>query len=787
MATAVFTVLGSAAGSALAGALSLGPLATSIVTAIGSVIGAGIGNELFPVNVQGPRFKGVNQLASSYGVPIPLIYGAENRVSGNVIWSTGLVEKATKKKVGSFPARSTITIYTYSVSAAVAIGQGPCKNIKRIWLNKKLAFDSSAYGGSLPDDTPWTVTSGISYETAPFYSLAWYPGTSTQLADPTMQAALGAGEVPAYRGTAYVVFKDLQLADYGNVMPTVEVELEGVGGDTLYEVVQSICTKASLGIGDFAISPALAASTVRGYAISESGNAMGAMQPLLTAYGLLVTEYRGEIRIQPRNTGAIATVPIDEMAARESDGGAEAKPPLRITRGAETALPREVSITYLDAIRDYQPNSQKSVRAFGDTLSNVAVELPLTLTADEAKLIADRALREPWRQRLTVAFAVSPRFGYVMPGQMVNIEIAGVYVGIRILSVVRGNNGVYEMEGAADDTYVFDGSNDGIAPAAPANPLRVVTDSVGYLFNAPILSEDQTESGYIAVVDNAGGTFGGSVLYSSVDDVTFDPAVSFAAKNITGSCTTTLAACVTADAWDYKNTLTVALSNNTDNLTSVTALEVLNGANLAWVGRSDGSTGELIQFQTVSETSPGTFVLSNLLRGRRGTEFATGTHVASEKFVLLDSWADVDFTETDVLKTRYFKFVSLRQDVDDVTSSSFVGRGEGGVSRSVALASTDRNASNDVSVSWLPRTRWFSSGIGYGPIDLRESESYEIDWTDSAGTTVYRTVATTSRTTTYTATEQTADGLTPSATRYGTIYQISASRGRGYPTRFIIT
>ena len=783
MANTVVQIIGTAIAASLA--VGLGPVGTAIVTAIGSIIGAGIGNELFPVNVNGPKFKGANQISSSYGLPIPLVYGYENRVSGNVVWSTGLVETQNKKKVGSFPFRSTVTTYTYSLSAAVAVGQGPCRNIKRVWMNRKLVFDSSAYGGALPDYTTWTVTSGISYETAAYASMAWYPGDSTQNPDPTMQAALGATEVPGYRGTAYLVFKDIQLADYGNSMPTVEVELEGIGSGTLASVFEDICTKASLSSSEFTVSSNFASTMVRGYVIDDAGAGIAAMQPLLTAYGALVTEQRGMIRINPRNSGAVATIPIEDMGAKA--GGGETSPPLRITRGAQVDLPREVSITYLDAIRDYQPNVQKSVRAWGDSNSNVSVELPLTLLADEAKQIAERGLREPWRQRLTVKFAVGPAYDFLLAGQLISLEIGGVYTSVRITSIVRGDNSVYEIEATGDDNYIFDGSNDGIAPVVPLNPLRVVTDSVGYLFNAPILSEDQTESGYIAVVDNTGGTFGGATLYSSVDDSTFDLAASFLLKNTIGSCTTTLGACETADAWDYKNTLTVALSNNTDNLISVTELEVLNGANLAWVGRADGSTGELIQFTTVSETSPGTFVLSNLLRGRRGTEFATGAHVASEKFVLLDSWADVDFTETDVLKTRYFKFVSLRQDVDDVTSSSFIGRGEGGESRSVALASTARNSSNDVTVTWLPRTRWFSPGLGYGLVDLRESENYQVDWTNSAGTTIYRTVSTTSRTATYTAAEQTADGLTPSATKYATVYQISSARGRGYSTRAIIT
>lgn len=54
------------------------------------------------------------------------------------------------------------------------------------------------------------------------------------------------------------------------------------------------------------------------------------------------------------------------------------------------------------------------------------------------------------------------------------------------------------------------------------------------------------------------------------------------------------------------------------------------GANLALLG------DELIQFGRAEEVVAGTFRLSQLLRGRRGTEWAVGGHVAGEFFCLLD-------------------------------------------------------------------------------------------------------------------------------------------------------
>jgi hypothetical protein len=47
----------------------------------------------------------------------------------------------------------------------------------------------------------------------------WYPGDEAQTADPFIAAKMGAANTPAYRGTAYVVFEELPLGNYGNRLP----------------------------------------------------------------------------------------------------------------------------------------------------------------------------------------------------------------------------------------------------------------------------------------------------------------------------------------------------------------------------------------------------------------------------------------------------------------------------------------------------------------------------------------------------------------------------------------
>ena len=52
-----------------------------------------------------------------------------------------------------------------------------------------------------------------------------YLGGEGQLPDPVMESQLGAGNVPAHRGLAYVVFSELDLDPFGNVIPTMNFEV----------------------------------------------------------------------------------------------------------------------------------------------------------------------------------------------------------------------------------------------------------------------------------------------------------------------------------------------------------------------------------------------------------------------------------------------------------------------------------------------------------------------------------------------------------------------------------
>lgn len=194
----------AAAGAAIGSALGY--------TAIGWTVGALLGNALFGprINQQGPRLTGIRFGQSSYGVGIPIVYGAM-RVAGNVIWAGEVEEIASRQKIGK---NAYQTSYSYRQSFAVLLCAGPVQGIRRVWLDNRLVYSNAA--GDLVE----ALVNGRLEE-----QLSIHLGTDDQLPDAVIEAEAGAGNVPAYRDACYLVFERFDLTSFGNRIPSVTAEV----------------------------------------------------------------------------------------------------------------------------------------------------------------------------------------------------------------------------------------------------------------------------------------------------------------------------------------------------------------------------------------------------------------------------------------------------------------------------------------------------------------------------------------------------------------------------------
>ncbi|MGJ8562217.1 MAG: baseplate multidomain protein megatron [Alphaproteobacteria bacterium] len=146
---------------------------------------------------EGPQLENFHVLGSQDGAPMARLYGRA-RLAGQVIWASRLKEHVTKERVGGKggPSRKT---YSYTISFAVGLCEGEILGVDRLWVN----------GAPL-------AAAGLNFRV--------YKGTEDQLSDPIISAIEGAS-APAFRGTAYMVFEDFPLDEYGARLPQINAEI----------------------------------------------------------------------------------------------------------------------------------------------------------------------------------------------------------------------------------------------------------------------------------------------------------------------------------------------------------------------------------------------------------------------------------------------------------------------------------------------------------------------------------------------------------------------------------
>ncbi|WP_126975622.1 baseplate multidomain protein megatron [Frigidibacter oleivorans] len=202
MATILFAAAGAAVGAGFGGSI-LGLSSAVMGRAIGATLGRVIDQTLLGQGsgaVETGRVDRFRLTGASEGAPVTQVWG-RMRLGGQVIWSGPFVESKDTDEVGGKGApSSTVTAYSYAVTVAVAICAGRIGGIGRVWA-----------------DGEEISTDGL--------TLRVYDGGEDQLPDPAIEAVEGAGMAPAYRGTAYVVFEDLQLAPWGNRVPQFSFEV----------------------------------------------------------------------------------------------------------------------------------------------------------------------------------------------------------------------------------------------------------------------------------------------------------------------------------------------------------------------------------------------------------------------------------------------------------------------------------------------------------------------------------------------------------------------------------
>jgi hypothetical protein len=571
MATLVLTAVGTALGGPLGGA-------------IGSLIGQSFDQQLFGSAKRGPRLGDLSVQTSTYGTQIPRIYGTM-RVAGSVIWATELKESSTQTGAKGQPAT---TVYSYSVSFAVALSSRLAGSIQRIWADGKLLRGAA---GDFKVSTEFR----------------FHPGSESQGIDPLIGATEGLDETPAYRGLAVAVFEDLELAEYGNRIPFLTFEIEA---DSAPPQLGAILADAS-----GAIIQSNSAALIDGYA-AHGSSIKAAVEPLVRHFGLELFD-DGKV-LRPATLGPALVLSEDDLGNSADGQRAE-----RIERTqAAGSLPVALTLAYYDRSRDYQTGQMRATigEASG---THESTELAVVISADSARALVDAELARRWAKRDQLTLRLPPRCMAVEPGSVVELGSTPSLWTVE-KCIIEAMVAVVQLR-AAWSSVASIAADPGRSLPSPDVVQGIIALA---LFDLPDLGVESSselavhlaaasaEAGWRPVpieIIAGGATSGGNTA---------------ARETVLGEALTPLPT-GQPHLLDLTNSFEVELIDDSHWLESCDDQALAMGANLAVLG------SELVQFGVAVPLGARRFRLSRLLRGRRGSEWAMGSHAIGDEFALL--------------------------------------------------------------------------------------------------------------------------------------------------------
>ncbi len=700
-----------------------------------------------------------------------------------------------------------------------------------IWAHPAPAFPDDI-NGQIPSSASYPLSAQIEYlnvlETGgwnttttymnilnPRYQgLAIYLGTDDQMPDPTMQAYLGAGDVPAYRNTAYVVFDTLVLTDFGNTIPTMTFEVvQNSQKIYLNQIIGDICDLSGLDPDEYDANGTLPDQLVDGYALTQNKSGREAITEMQKVFPFDAFESGWKLKFNWINQRPVGRIDRNDLGARVAG---EDKLPVsdEMTKAHEFDLPKRYNLKFQERVRDFSMNHVWAVREVPNSNTVLDNEVTMALTRTEAKTWAETQLALRFQARRTYKRFLPRKYIVLEPGDAIQMPDAGeenldpiFWRYSRLIEKQVGKNGILECT-FMDHVYsekVITAITEGGIITPTDNKIPVGAATFGFLMDCPLLLDSDPDNvGFYDVLAGTQVTWPGGALMvdlatnASISAFGETAAVPSSGTNYyalnsssvqagAGYATQTLMTNKHPMSWDYESQLVVMMLNRDFVLASISQQDAMyNPWNLAMVGQ------EIVQYCNVVNNGNGFWTINPpILRGLRGTDYAMGAydavnnpagHQDGETFVQLTigtvQRVKHDLSYLNVKET--YKAVTSGTDISLAPSFTFTNTGNSLRPRAVQVLYAYKDSSHNRYLVWTPRARQNGALTDGATVVLDQpTEAYEIDVIQSG--VVLKTYSFgAARNWEYTSSMQTADGVAGSSAITFNIYEIGHLIGRGF-------
>jgi GTA TIM-barrel-like domain/Putative phage tail protein len=503
-----------------------------------------------------------------------------------------------------------------------------------------------------------------------------------------------------------------------------------------------------------------------GYVVDRPMAPRAMLDPLALCFAFDAVEQDGTLRFRQHGGAPVVEIVEDDLVLPEDSA------PARLTRAQESDLPREVTIGYTDGGNDYQRAAAASRRLVGGSTRSAHADLAMVTDDTEAERRAEIWLQDLWAGREAAEFALPPSTLALSAGDVIGLTVNGRRRLVELQEVTDTESRAIKARSIDPDVFDLPLSPPSLrAPSLPPalGPVHAL------VLDLPTL-DDRTPPVLSRLAVFADPWPSAVAVWDSGDGLSYARAGLALAPTLMGETLDDLPAGPTA-RW-HNASFRVQLYGG--GLASVSDDALFAGANAAAVQRTDGAW-EVMQFANAELVGEGTYLLSRLLRGQAGSEWAMGAPlIAGAPFVLLDANVVTIASGLDALeRSLQLRVVAAGRDIGDPTALALSATPQ--ATALMPLTPVHVKAKRDasgVTFSWIRRTR-IDGDTWVGEVPLGEaSEQYVVDIL--SGADVVRTLSVATPTALYAAADELADFGAAQTSLSARMAQVSATVGRGF-------
>lgn len=523
-------------------------------------------------------------------------------------------------------------------------------------------------------------------------------------------------------------------------------------GVTLGLITGEVCERCGIETAD--VDVAALTDNVEAYSYTQ-GQGTTILEPLLDLYGAIARPHNFQLQFIKRGGASAGTIDVSEFAVDGSSPRYSVKPVL------DTDLPRRISLNFSDLDADQQPNQVDARRPLPcvDGVGEASYDMgTLGLYVDDAYNLLTRYLRGLWNRNEIIENKLTAKRLALEPGDTLTLRLDDELRTATLDKLTIAASDMLKCEWEKDFSQLATlpdltgAPKDGHEPAV----IFVPVPSRAIILDLPLVRDSDNRVNplmYEGAGPYAPGLWSGAVIYE--DDGSGDYPIEFATVDSSLDAKWGKATNVLADAsyfvWDRSGSVNVKLNNGTLVSATEAACNANPRLNLAALG------DELIQFATATLETDGSYTLSGLKRGRRGTEWATGTHGATDLFVMMDAIRFVEMGAGDIGDAMSFKAATSGLDVEGAIPVALTYQGNSNRPWAPAqFRGTKNYSTGDWTFTWRRRSRVAGDWAPGTPPLGESAENYKLKIYNSVGAVV-RTITSVSETATWTAAQQNTD------------------------------